>query len=156
MRKLLIAAFTMVALVAYAGTRATDSQLGQIPNSATSGVSMGSSEGCRASIRVGDGGTINGGTIKYVYHDPVVGDGGWVPGRAEYNCALESNNLPDGGAPPAQMCPGITPGSQFGRVGIYAVNVVGADGGTPNGLGPDAGQNVIPLLRIECWGPNLP
>jgi len=150
LRLILISAF--VAAVAWAGSRAADSS-GGTPSATTDGVTLLDSTGCRVSIRARDGGTINGGTLAMWYYDSVLG---WTRSATSLDCTLEANKLIDGGAPTAQVCPDYQPMARFGRIAVEARNIVGADGGTPNGIGTDGGANVTPLTRVECWGPEIP
>lgn len=129
------------ALVAYAGTRAKDSN-GSIPTSATDGVSLDRVTGCRISVRVMDGGTVNGGTLVSYYYDPVLG---WVRSPTALDCTLEANKLIDGGAPASQVCSDTQVLAQYGRVGVAVKSLV-------NG----AASSITATSRIECWGPELP
>ena len=153
MRKLSLMIAGLCALAAWAGTRAKDSS-GAQPSAASDGVSLNDSIGCRASVRVTDGGTINGGKLLAWYYDPVLG---WVRASTLLDCSLEANKLPDGGAPSAQVCLDFEPAARFGRIGFQSSSLVGADGGSPNGFdGTDGGQHVAPVVRVECWGPTIP
>lgn len=153
MRRWLVGCAVVVcAAVAWAGSRASDSA-GAQPSAATDGVSLHRAQGCRMSVRVYDGGTLNGGKLLAWYYDSVLG---WVRASTALDCTLEANKLPDAGAPAAQVCPDLEPLAQFGRLGAQSSALVGADGGTPNGLGSDGGRNQAPVVRVECWGPELP
>lgn len=151
MRRLIIASM-LVAAAAYAGSRAAEGA-GGTPTLSTDGVSLADSEGCRLSVRARDAGTINGGTIAVWYYDAVLG---WTRSATSLDCTLESNKLADGGAPTAQVCPDRVPAARFGRIAAEARSLIGADGGTPNGFGTDGGQNVTPMVRVECWGREIP
>lgn len=140
------------ATVVWAGSRASEST-GGVPSATTDGVTLLDSSGCRVSIRARDGGTVNGGTLAVWYYDSVLG---WTRSATSLDCTLEANKLADGGAPTAQVCPDYQPMARFGRIAVEARNIVGADGGTPNGIGVDGGANVPPLTRIECWGSEIP
>ena len=142
----------LTAAVAYAGTRAVEGA-GAVPTLATHGVNLSEVAGCRASIRVDGGGTINGGTLASYYYDAVLG---WVRSNTALDCTLEASKLLDGGAPAVQVCPDTLPQAKFGRFTVAANGIVGADGGTPNGVGTDGGQNIAPIVRVECWGASLP
>lgn len=142
----------VLAAATWAGSRASDSA-GGTPSGATAGVSLLDSEGCRVSVRALDGGTINGGSLALWYYDSVLG---WTRSATSLDCTLEANKLIDGGAPSAQVCPDYQPAARFGRLAAEARNLVGADGGTPNGVGVDGGQNVPPVVRVECWGREIP
>lgn len=141
-----------LAAVAWAGSRVKESA-GAVPTLATDGVSLLEVEACRPSVRVDGGGTINGGTLVSYYYDSVLG---WTRSATRLDCVLEANKLLDGGAPSAQVCPDTEPVARFGRVAFVANNIVGADGGTPNGVGVDGGQNIAPVVRVECFGRALP
>lgn len=141
-----------LAAVAWAGSRVKETS-GAVPTGAADGVSLKEVESCRASIRVDGGGTVNGGTLASYYHDSVLG---WVRSPTRLDCVLEANKLHDGGAPSVQVCPDNEPLARFGRFAVASVNIVGADGGTPNGVGTDGGQNVEPVVRVECFGKGLP
>lgn len=130
-----------VAVTAFAGSRAKDSA-GAVPSAATDGVALGDSEGCRLSVRTTDGGTINGGTLAVYYYDSVLG---WVRSATSLDCVLESNKLIDGGAPQAQVCPDLGILARYGRIGVAAKALVGADGGT-----------VTAITRVECYGAQIP
>lgn len=151
MRKLGLLTLCLAA-VAWAGSRVKESA-GAVPTSATDGVSLLEVESCRVSIRVDGGGTINGGTLASHYYDSVLG---WTRSATGLDCVLEANKLLDGGAPSSQVCPDSAPLARFGRFAVAAVNIIGADGGTPNGVGADGGQNVVPVVRVECFGRGLP
>ena len=157
MRRALFTGLALAALAAFAGTRAKESA-GAVPalladGGTTDGVTLADSIGCRASVRVADGGTINGGTLASFYYDPVLG---WVRSATSLDCTLQANKLLDGGAPAAQVCPDSEPLARFGRWAVASTGLVGADGGTPNGVGVDGGSNVSPVVRVECWGPTIP
>ena len=141
-----------IALGALAGTRAKESA-GAVPTAATDGVALNGAVGCRISIRVVDGGTINGGTLALYYYDANLG---WVRSASALDCALEANKAADGGAPSAQACADVEPLARFGRLAAVALNVTGSDGGTPNGFAAGGGQTVAPVVRVECFDPSLP
>ena len=138
--KLLIAT-VMLAGLAYAGgcTRAAEST-GAITVSATAGVPISDAEACRFSVRVTDGGTVNGGTLVAYYYDQVLG---WVRSNSALDCTLEANRLIDGGAPSAQVCPDTQVRAQFGRVAVASKNLV--DG---------TGLAITATVRVECYTPN--
>jgi hypothetical protein len=142
----------LIALSVWAGTRAKDTT-GAVPSAATDGVSLKEVQSCRASVRVADAGTVNGGTLVAYYYDAVLG---WVRSNTSLDCTLEANKGPSGAAPSAQVCPDTQVLAAYGRVAVASSGLVGADGGTPNGIGVDGGQNVEPVVRIECFGSNLP
>ena len=141
MRKLFFFCAAVFTALAYAGSRAAESS-GATPTLTTDGVSLRDSEGCRVSARVGDGGTVNGGTLALWYHDSVLG---WTRGSTSLDCTLESNKLWDGGAPSAQVCPDRVPAARFGRMAAEARSLIGVDGGV-----------ITANVRVECWGRDIP
>ena len=143
MRALLVAV-GVVAAVALAGSRVkeTTGAVGVAPTLSTDGVTLADSEGCRASARVADGGTINGGVLAAYYQDSVLG---WVRAPTALDCTLESGKLLDGGAPAAQVCPDLGVLAKFGRIAFANKSLVGVDGGA-----------VTATVRVECWGRNIP
>lgn len=131
-----------LAVAAWAGSRAKETS-GARPTLSTDGVSLSEVEGCRASVRSTDGGTVNGGKLVLFYYDAVLG---WTRAQSSLDCTLEANKMLDGGAPSAQVCPDYGTLARFGRVGVASQNLVSADGGTVAGA----------TVRLECWGRNLP
>jgi hypothetical protein len=134
------------AALAYAGTRAQDTNCGYPTTLAdggtTSGVSLSESTTCRMSVRVTDGGTINGGTLVSYYFDPVLG---WVRSNTALDCVLEANKLVDAGAPAAQVCPDTNVLGRYGRVTVVGKSLV-------NG----AGAAATATCRVECFSGTLP
>lgn len=131
----------LVAAVAAGATRAQDSTCGYPTGSAldggtTNGVSLTEVTSCRMSVRVTDGGTINGGTLVTYYYDAVLG---WVRASTALDCILEANKLIDAGAPAAQVCPDTNVLGRYGRVTVVGKNLV-------NGAGAAAGAT----CRVEC------
>ena len=146
----------LVGAMALAGSRAKEST-GAVPalstyllsdggtatdGGTTDGLSLSEVEGCRASARVTDGGTVNSGTLVAYYFDPVLG---WVRANSALDCALESNKLIDGGAPSVQVCPDIGILAKYGRIAMAASGLKGADAGA-----------ITANVRLECWGRTLP
>lgn len=142
----------LLALSVWAGTRAKDTT-GAVPSAATDGVALRGVQACRVSARALDGGTVNGGTLVAYYYDSALG---WVRSNTSLDCTLEANKGPSGAAPTAQVCPDTEVLAGFGRVSYAATGLVGADGGTPNGIGVDGGANVEPVVRTECFGVDIP
>lgn len=131
----------LVGAVSLAATRAQDSTCGYPTGSAldggtTNGVSLSEVTSCRMSVRVTDGGTINGGTLVTYYYDAVLG---WVRASTALDCVLEANKLIDAGAPAAQVCPDTNVLGRYGRVTVVGKNLV-------NGAGAAAGAT----CRVEC------
>lgn len=141
MRKIFFAVTAILALGAYAGTRAKESMGTTIPSASTDGVSLSEVTGCRISVLL-DAGTLGtGGTLVMNYYDPVLG---WVESASSINCTVTATTI-DGGTRRAYVCPDIEPLALYGRVAAYAYGVTAVDGG--------AGDLRV---RTECFGPNLP
>lgn len=136
-----MAAALAVAGVVYGGTRAAEVS-GEIPSASNEGVPLDRVESCRFSIRVLDGGTINGGKLVAYYYDPVLG---WVRSPSALDCTLEANKLIDAGAPAAQVCADTTVLGRYGRVSAATQGVVNGAGAAATGF-----------VRVECYGGDLP
>lgn len=150
MRRLFPLFIALVAFVAVAGSRAKESD-GTVPSASTDGVSIADSVGCRASVHV-DGGNVNtGAKLIYHYYDAVTL---WNESASTLACTVTARA--DAGTRVSYVCPDLEPLARFGRVGVSLYGMVGIDGGTPNGVGADGGQNLTPVARIECWGPSIP
>lgn len=140
MKYLLALGVGLVVAVAWAGSRAAESG-GGVPTDAGQGVSLSGVTACRASVRQTDGGTINGGKVGFMYYDAV---NGWVASPSVFDCSLSTAGLPDGGIQSAQVCPDMTVGVEVGRIGAFNKAII-------NG----SGAPTLPIVRVECWGPNF-
>ncbi len=141
---LLLTAASLAAALAFAGSRARESNGAPPADGATCdglfGVSLLETESCRLSVRSADGGAINADTIVSYYCDAA--SNGWHRSPSALDCTIERNPTADGGTPSAFVCPDTEVLSRFGRQGA-ALAV--SDGGTATGT-----------VRIECFGRELP
>ncbi len=137
----MFAVLFLIGFAAWAGSRAKDSD-GSVPTASTDGVSLSEVTGCRASVRSDGGTTINGGTLVLYYYDAVLG---WAPSQSSLDCTLDAHRAADGGAGLSLVCPDTRVTAPYGRVAVNARSLTSSDGGVPTAL-----------VRIECFGPNLP
>lgn len=141
---LIITAASLLAALAWAGSRARESN-GTPPADGAAcdgsfGVSLIETESCRLSVRSADGGAINADTIVSYYCDAA--SNGWHRSPSSLDCTIERNATADGGTPTAFTCADTEVLSRFGRQGA-ALAV--SDGGTATGV-----------VRVECFGRELP
>jgi hypothetical protein len=157
MRKLSLVVVTL-AFAAWAGNSVSEVRPGAAPSKSTDGVTLGNAVGCRCSIRV-DSGTDNvnrkgfapsGWSLYPWYYDINLG---WVEGNSTLRCAAEARL--DGGLITAFVCPDMTPAARFGRLACASFGPTGHDAGTGADSIADGGTGPQPIVRTECWGPNL-
>lgn len=125
----------IVAALAFAGggTRFVETA-GTVPSSASDGVALKDSVGCRISARKNDAGVLTAGDKLLVhYYDPAIG---WVEGQSVLTCTVAVQT--DGGTRSKYVCSDLEPLARFGRVGASLY-------GTSTGV----------TVRTECWGPEL-
>lgn len=145
MKLVLISA--VISLTALAFVRTTSSA-GAAPSAATDGVSLYGVAACRALVYVTDSGTINGGTLRSYYYDSTAG---WVRSNTDQDCVLETAATKGLSSVASHVCE-YEVLNKAGRFAMAVSGLTGVDGGSPNGVGTDGGQNVEPIVKLDCYG----
>jgi hypothetical protein len=152
----------LVGLAAYAGTQGAAVVAGAggpAPAASSSlGVDLGSVVGCRCSLIldagndnvVGRNGFNATGYVVPFYYDAHTL---WTEGNSSLRCAIEAKL--DGGKILGQTCPDIPVAARFGRILCAGYGITGQDAGTGADQLVDAGPGPQPIVRTDCWGPNL-
>jgi hypothetical protein len=156
----------LVALVlagaALAGSQGYNRQLqvgGPAPSAAaTLGVTLAESVGCRCTVfidagvadDVGRDGLNPTGYVTPFFYSPQTL---WVEGNSSLRCNIEAKS--DGGKILGQVCPDIPVAARSGRIMCAGYGTQGKDAGTGADQLSDAGFGPAPVVRTECWGPNL-
>lgn len=155
-------AFAFAALVlagvALAGNAVKEVAVGAAPVTSQDGVTLGNAIGCRCSIHVDAGtGNVNrkglaasGWYIYPWYYDLATG---WTEASSSLRC--QPNARLDGGLIFSFACPDMEPLARFGRLACSSFGPTGYDGGTGADSLSDAGTGPQPVVRTECWGPQV-
>jgi len=147
---------SLAAGFAFAATRAKDTSGGQPSDTAANasqGVRLNDVVGCRMSIRVDGGGNIASGCKLVPWYKDEGAISTWAESDSTLWCTTTARL--DGGQRSQFVCPDLTPAARYGWIAAQKVNCLGADGGTGAAELSDGGSGPLPVVRIECWGPNV-
>ena len=160
MKRLLPSGAVLAAALAFAGTAGRNHPVGIGPTTAQpalQGISLGEAVGCRCSLFV-DAGTAavgqrgfnaTGYLVPYYYDNA----NGLVESQSSLHCAIAAKL--DGGLIRNVICPDLVVAARFGRILCTGYGIKGQDAGSGADQLPDSGPGPQPVVRTECWGPNL-
>lgn len=162
MKRLAFVAAVLAAACAFAANRYKDGD-GSVPTACLGPphgafVRLDGVVGCRMSVRVDGGGNIASGTLVPYYcqeSSPSGTAGLTVPeeAAAALHCTIATKL--DGGLRTSYVCPDLVPAARFGLVAATGFLIKGLDGGSGAAALADAGPSNQPIVRMECWGPNI-